>query len=221
MPEIVLQMVSLIFQGIKGFVFDLPSCPAAFDQIHDVVPGDGDIGYPTVTVGRLISLELRIFKVVDVVGIFCSVERDIIEPFINMPFLFHILDLKPMCLAHFPEIREPLIEEYMIIGLGNEDEGHAGLFEFIDERLFGIQSVSNDNDPEFGMCGTDLMNNPFPCIDFAVLFGASIEILYCFGCQRKDLFDPRADNGGGNHLMIICRGFVADFSEATVAGNSI
>ena len=42
--EIVLKMVPLIFQGIEGFIFDLPSCPAAFYQIHDIVPGNGDIG---------------------------------------------------------------------------------------------------------------------------------------------------------------------------------
>ena len=67
--EIVFQVVALVLECVKGFIFDLPSCPTTFDQLDNVVFGDGDIGYPAVVVGYLFAVEYGVFKVVDVVRI--------------------------------------------------------------------------------------------------------------------------------------------------------
>jgi len=67
--EIMLQVIALVFECVKGFIFNLPSCPTTFDQLNNVVFGDGDIGYPAVVIGCLFALEYRVFKLIDVVGI--------------------------------------------------------------------------------------------------------------------------------------------------------
>ncbi len=49
---------------------------AAFNRLNNVVFGDGDIGYPAVMIVYFITLEYSIFKVIDVLCIFCSVQWD-------------------------------------------------------------------------------------------------------------------------------------------------
>ena len=65
-------MITLIFKCIKRFIFNFPSCPAAFNHLNNVVFGDGDIGYPDVMIVYFITFEYSIFKVIEVIGIFCS-----------------------------------------------------------------------------------------------------------------------------------------------------
>ena len=63
MPKIMFQVVTLIFKCVERFIFNFPSCSAAFNQLNNIVFGDGDIGYPAVMIVYLVALEDRIFKV--------------------------------------------------------------------------------------------------------------------------------------------------------------
>ena len=49
MPKVVLEMITLILQGIERFVFDLPTCTTASDQMTRVVTSDRQIGDPAET----------------------------------------------------------------------------------------------------------------------------------------------------------------------------
>jgi cytochrome c biogenesis protein CcdA len=48
MTEIMLQMIALVLQGVKAFVFDFPTGATGADQQHDVIPGNEAIGDPAI-----------------------------------------------------------------------------------------------------------------------------------------------------------------------------
>ena len=59
MPEIMLELIALILQGVKGLVFDFPACPpAAHDGIR-IIGGDDKVGNP----GEMPSFLLANFPV--------------------------------------------------------------------------------------------------------------------------------------------------------------
>ena len=45
-PEIMLELVAVIFQHIETLVFDFPSRPATGDDLGEVVLGHGKAGHP-------------------------------------------------------------------------------------------------------------------------------------------------------------------------------
>ena len=71
--EVVFKMVPLVLQGVKGFVFDFPTCTGASYQFFDIAFVNEDIGYPTVSIGHLAVGNDLILEEVDVIGIFGSV----------------------------------------------------------------------------------------------------------------------------------------------------
>ncbi len=94
------QVVTLIFKCVKSLIFNFPSCAAAFNQLNNIVFGDRDIGYPAVMIVYFVALEDRIFKVIDVIGIFCSIQWDIINPFIKMSSALVVANLQFLCFTH-------------------------------------------------------------------------------------------------------------------------
>ncbi len=60
--KVVLKMVTLVFQRVKGFVFYFPSCPSTFDQGDDIVFINGDVGHPTVAVSGLFTVNDTVVK---------------------------------------------------------------------------------------------------------------------------------------------------------------
>lgn len=73
MTVIVLNMIALILQGVKGLVFDFPAGAPYPHQLFDIFFIDLDVGHPTVAIGRLSVFDDLVFEKVYVVGIFGSV----------------------------------------------------------------------------------------------------------------------------------------------------
>ena len=55
MTEIVFKVISLVFKSIKCFVFNLPSCPAAFNQFDNIVLRGWNISCPAVVISCFIA----------------------------------------------------------------------------------------------------------------------------------------------------------------------
>jgi len=44
--EVVLEVISLVFEGVEGFVLNFPTGAAAPHDVIDIVPRDGEVGNP-------------------------------------------------------------------------------------------------------------------------------------------------------------------------------
>ena len=55
-------------------------------------------------------------------------------------------------------------------------------FEFVDQRLLGVEPVADDDDLEFRMGVSNLGHDAFGGIDLTILFFMAVLFLYKFGC---------------------------------------
>ena len=60
MPKIMFQVVPLIFKCVESFIFNFPSCSTSFNQLNNVVFGDGNVGYEPTLLERIEALESQI-----------------------------------------------------------------------------------------------------------------------------------------------------------------
>jgi len=88
--EVMLEVVTLILQGIEGLVFDLPARPPGPYQRDDIVFADGLVAHPTVVVGDLFPHLEPVLEKVDRIGIAAAVERHLIDPTINVTPSFFV-----------------------------------------------------------------------------------------------------------------------------------
>ena len=70
---IVLDMIALILQSVKGFVFDFPAGAPYPHKFFDIFFIDEDVGHPTVAIGDLSVFDELVFEKVYVIGVFRSV----------------------------------------------------------------------------------------------------------------------------------------------------
>ncbi len=47
--KIVFEVIALVFKGVEGFIFNFPMISSTFNHHDNIVPINGNIGYPTVT----------------------------------------------------------------------------------------------------------------------------------------------------------------------------
>jgi hypothetical protein len=73
MTEVVLDVVTLIFQGIEGLVLDLPPATAYSHEFFHSLVVHGDVGYPGVMVGSLPLVMEFVRDIVDGKGIIVAV----------------------------------------------------------------------------------------------------------------------------------------------------
>ena len=73
--EVVLEVVSPVFERVQNFVLDFPSGAAAPHDVIDVVLGDGEVGYPREVLG-LFSALLPVFQDIDEDVLFGFIERE-------------------------------------------------------------------------------------------------------------------------------------------------
>lgn len=57
MAMIVFNMISLILEGVKGFIFNFPSGTPTSNQLPDIALVDADIRHPTVLIRDFILVE--------------------------------------------------------------------------------------------------------------------------------------------------------------------
>src|SRR3972149_8974749 len=90
-PVVMLDVITLVFQGVKGFVFYLPASAAGSNQPSDIVLVNGNVRNPAVMVGYLFSVLDPILKKIDLPGILCAIKRDIVNPMILVAFNISII----------------------------------------------------------------------------------------------------------------------------------
>jgi hypothetical protein len=95
--EVMLDVVALIFQSVKGFVFDFPACSAGPHQFNNIVFADLLVGHPTIVVGDFWADMQPILEKIHWIGMAAPIERNLVDPTINMasPFIVGKLQLPP------------------------------------------------------------------------------------------------------------------------------
>src|SRR3989339_532926 len=138
-PIAVLNMITLVFERIEGFVFDLPSGAATPHQFPYVLFGNGHIGYPAVMIGGFpFFIGHPVLKKIDLFSLTGTIERHIVYPLISVTFALAVAKLKLFGLSHGDDLIDPFKQGFVVCGFGYENIGHAVCLESVDKRLLGI-----------------------------------------------------------------------------------
>src|SRR3989339_1584668 len=125
------------------------------------------------------------------------------DPLIKVLSALNILEaISGDCIQSFL-IGKLLKKDFVIIGLGDQDKGHAGSFETINEGLLGIKAISGDDQLELGMGLTQFADKPFGGIDLAVLLLGAVGVGNRLRGQGDDLTDAGAHNHRLQDLVLI------------------
>ena len=135
-PIVMLNVITLVFQGVKGFIFDFPASTAGSHQHNDIVPVNGNVRNPAIMIGCLFPVHNPILKKIDLPGVLCAIKRDVIHPVILVAFPFLIDYFEMTFPSHSREFLNPLKENLMVRGLCRKDKGHAIVLQSIDKGLF-------------------------------------------------------------------------------------
>jgi len=135
-PIVMLNVITLVFQGVKGFIFDFPASTAGSHQHNDIVPVNGNVRNPAIMIGCLFPVYNPILEKIDLPGVLCAIKRDVIHPVILVAFPFFIDYFEMTFAAHTGELFDPLEENLVVGRLCREDKGHAIVLQRIDKRLF-------------------------------------------------------------------------------------
>ncbi len=82
MTIIVLDVISLILQGVERLVFNFPSGPAPFDKFSDIAFIDMDVPDPTVLIGNFAFIQYPEPEKIYVTG--STIQGNLVYPFIGM-----------------------------------------------------------------------------------------------------------------------------------------
>lgn len=203
MAKVVLEVVLLIFQGVEGFVLDLPPAAAHFHDLVEVGFGELDLGNPregvnlTFAVGELIvehvDSQIRVALVQgQIVGIAEAVDAVLV---------FEDMGLEQAALP----TRLKLAEEALVaIGLDRNDELPSSLLsESLDERTTGIEGIEDKDKVLIPIQGFEVVKEPMGGISLTIIFGGTILLDDGFVIEHKDLLLIRAYHSGTQHRMIV------------------
>ena len=73
MAVVVLDMVALVFECVKDFIFNFPADTTAFDQVNYIIFIDSNIGHPAISVGDLVIGDDVVLEKIDFISILCAI----------------------------------------------------------------------------------------------------------------------------------------------------
>ena len=174
--EVVLQVITFVFQDVKGFVFDFPATASRRDQGHHVVSVQFDRSDEVVVVGDLFTIQHLQRHPVDVQRIGAIVQRQIVHPPIAVKdfavlFIFEVAG----DLLGFDAIKV-FIQQPMRRSLRSENQIRVGeLFDEFAGRLSGIQIIAQiDGAVEPVEFLAVRIQPAFDCFGFTVLFFVAV-----------------------------------------------
>ena len=221
-PEVVLGVITVVFQHVERFVLDLPAASRTLCEPLHIGRFDLDRGDEGTAVGDLsvfFSLDLE-RQPVDLQGIPVGGERHAVHPpvavgvvvSVDLPGLFQFLKLKTVKIV---------IKRLMGGLLGGEDEVTAGFHDLPAHGLSGEKIVTEIDRMKMAA---------FLMIVFKPsLGGLRLAVLLVMAVLRNDELRGQVDHpvaaglydGGTKRIVMVVRHFLFDFCGAEIAVNPV
>lgn len=147
-----LEIVTLVFQGVEGFVLDFPASPATSHDLVSVAAGNLEVGNPSEVPG-ITAIGFPVFKEIDPDILIGLVDRQVVgEPkeMTNTRISF-VPGVMLDGFAFFNGFREAFEEIGVIPFFGAEDKMAPMGFEIPDMWRIGAKAILGDDGLEVGM----------------------------------------------------------------------
>src|SRR5271157_4032849 len=197
-----LQVISLVFQGVESLILDLPAGSSPPHDVPDVFRNQEKVGDPTEMLHLPIGVDLPVFQHIDqLVGVRLVERHAITEPKMMHNARRWILQGKDLHLAGLVEGPQVVEQKRVVARLDANDVMRASLTQVAKVGSVGAESVFDDDDRQVGM----LLAKPFEpaagSVPLAVVLGLTVLLDDRLGCQRDDFLEVGMDQGGPQQLM--------------------
>ena len=185
-----LQVISLVFQGVEGLILDLPAGSSPPHDVPDVFRNQEKVGDPTEMLHRSIGVDLPVFQHIDqLVGVRLVERHAITEPKMMHNARRWILQGKDLHLAGLVEGPQVVEQKRVVARLDANDVMRASLTQVAKVGGVGAEGVFDDDDRQVGM----LLAKPFEpaagSVPLAVVLGLTVLLDDRLGCQRDDFLE--------------------------------
>src|SRR5271166_3890623 len=199
---VMLQVISLVFQGVEGLILDLPAGSSPPHDVPDVLRNQEKVGDPTEMLNPSIGVDLPVFQHIDqFVGVGLVERHAIAEPKMMQNARRWILQGKDLHLAGLVEVLQVREQKGVVARLDANDVMRASLTQVAEVGGVGAEGVFDDDDRQVGM----LLAKPFePAaggVPLAVVLGLTVLLDDRLGCQRDDFLEVGMYQGGPHQLM--------------------
>ena len=141
-PEIMFELVAVVFEDVEAFVLDFPSRPAAGDDLGDIVLGDGKAGYPGHGICDLsLGVDNLEADPVDQDCILPVMDRNVLDPAVT-ECLSGVAPADLLLVAERLGAVDEVVERFVRGRLAGEDEIVAGVRHHLADGMTGEQIVA-------------------------------------------------------------------------------
>src|SRR5208283_3899381 len=202
-PEVMLEVVTLILEGVKRLILYLPTAPAAPHQsVHRVLP-QRQVDDSTEVFNPFLG-NLPVFQEVDQkIGMrFIQRHPDQVAKVVQD---LSLIVFQGECVrTPLLECRLHLREQELMIALFNpQNEMHVMAFKFFDMRGIRTQPVFSNNHGEMGVILAEFLEETFGGVALAIILGLAILSENRFGHQRNNFACVGMNQRRRQHLMVI------------------
>ena len=174
--------------------------------MDDVVGGGHQVGDPGVPIVDLAALDDTDLDEVDQRSIGVAVERQPGDPFVVMALAAVLADQAMQQVAAAQAV-DVLVQAAMVTGFGDQEEREAPSGQELDEGLFGVKTVGNDNCGHAGIVGAEPVEHPAAGVDFAILLvvvaAVGVRVVNELGSEGQHLAPTGVDDGSLQDVMVI------------------
>lgn len=204
--KVVLEVISLILEGVEGFVFDFPAGAPAPHDVVDIVLGQGEVGNPTEVLG-LLAVILPVFQDVDEEVFVGFIERETVgEPEeVVHTRIFWIREVVLDGLSRLHGGVQATKEVFVIVFFDAEDEVAPCVQDVTDVGSIGAESVFGDDGSKMRVIFSELREPPSGPIAFAVILGFTVLLADRFWSQGDDGLRVGMDDGCAECLKVVNR----------------
>lgn len=201
---VMLEIVSLVLEGVKGLVLDFPSGATSSHDPVDVLLAQGDVRDPGESF-RLLTDDLIEFEEIHQNVLMRGVNGQTVSPtkIVEPPRFFRIVkdELSRHASAH---CLVKASEKVSVVGLLDvEDETAIHFREKPDVRSVGADGILGYNNLDMGMLIAELLDKSFAGIDFTVVFVTTVLPGDDLGDQGNHFCPFGMNDSGAKHLKVV------------------
>ena len=207
---VVAEVIALVLEGVEGLVLDPPAGTATPHDLHGIVRGDLNVGYPTEAVEDHHILapgfHLPVLEEVDL--------QLVLTGLVEGHGVDEAKTVRLVCLCavgqeqfdHFsPFGRCVDLAEHvgMISGLGREDVAEIMGHQILDVRGVGAQAILGDDDLQMRVFPPEIGDKASGGVPLAIVFGGAVLPSDEFRAERQHLLAARRNKGPSNITMSV------------------
>jgi len=203
MPVVVLEVVALILERVKGLILDLPPRPAGPHHRLDRARVERDVGHPTPTSDFPLPVGLLVEQVVDAHVDRALAQAEMVGPGEGMFDPLRVGESEFLDLPTGPAPGELPLQALVRIRLDVQNKEPAVAGDLPDVRRVGVERVLHQDRLQIGVTFVQVLAEPLGGVALAVVLLGAVGIENRLEVEREDFLLGGVNDHGGQARMAV------------------